>query len=212
MSSALLTRVDELIRPDHYHLTEEDECYFLREYIPGVGWEGGATNSLVANLKKRMDRKDKPEWRYKKRAMVQVAEELTSAFGEYEMSSVVLVPIPPSEAESDPNFDPRMFLIAEEVAKRCKAGYRPLLCTPVSRPKLHSNSKSRDVEELVRQIALNHDAEQPAPASVVLLDDVLTTGCTFVACKRVLKERFGDIPIVGVFVARRAIHPVLAPA
>ena len=27
-----LTKIDDLTRPDHWNLTEEDDCYFLGEY------------------------------------------------------------------------------------------------------------------------------------------------------------------------------------
>ena len=51
----------------------------------------------------------------------------------------------------------------------------------------------RIVEELVN----------PNPTSLVVVDDILTTGAHFKAMKRILNERFPDVPLIGVFVARR---------
>jgi len=38
---------------------------------------------------------------------------------------------------------------------------------------------------------------------IILLDDVLVTGATFVACRRILLNRFPNVTVFGVFVARR---------
>jgi predicted amidophosphoribosyltransferase len=38
---------------------------------------------------------------------------------------------------------------------------------------------------------------------VILFDDVLTTGKHFMCCKRRLREHLGDIPVTGLFIARR---------
>ena len=39
--------------------------------------------------------------------------------------------------------------------------------------------------------------------SIGLFDDVITTGAHFKAAKSLLTERFGDVAIYGIFVARR---------
>ncbi|WP_144441111.1 hypothetical protein [Bradyrhizobium sp. CCGE-LA001] len=41
------------------------------------------------------------------------------------------------------------------------------------------------------------------PKAVVVFDDVITTGAHFVAARRVLEARFPDVPIFGLFIARR---------
>jgi hypothetical protein len=60
-----LTRVDSLLLPDHYYLDADDECYFIGEYTARAGFAFSATNDLIQNLKKPMDRRDRPEWKYK---------------------------------------------------------------------------------------------------------------------------------------------------
>jgi hypothetical protein len=64
-----LQRVDDLIRPEHWFLDSEDHCFFLREYTAGVGYSHGDTNNLISNLKKKLDRRGRPEWLYKERAI-----------------------------------------------------------------------------------------------------------------------------------------------
>src|ERR1017187_7591541 len=97
----LLTEIDDLLREDHWHLTKDDQCYFLREYIAGGGWQAGETNQLILNLKKTPDRRGKPEWHYKVRAIRQAGSELRVAFlsgGASWLNGAVIVPMPPSKA------------------------------------------------------------------------------------------------------------------
>ena len=75
MPSPLLCEIDDLLRPDHPHLQPDNRCLFLREYLAGVGFQGGETNSLILNLKKSPDRRGQPEWRYREKAIARVVAE-----------------------------------------------------------------------------------------------------------------------------------------
>jgi hypothetical protein len=57
-----LTKIDDLTRPDHSYLTAADVCYFLGEYTARKGFAFSATNRLIFNLKKSMDRRGRSEW------------------------------------------------------------------------------------------------------------------------------------------------------
>ena len=54
-----LTKIDDLTRPDHSYLTEGDACYFIGEYTARLGFTYSATNNLILNFKKPMDRRDR---------------------------------------------------------------------------------------------------------------------------------------------------------
>ena len=47
-----LTKIDDLIRPDHSYLTDSDSCYFLGEYTARKGYAFSPGNNLVLNFKK----------------------------------------------------------------------------------------------------------------------------------------------------------------
>ena len=64
-----LTKVDALMLDDHWYLSEGDICYFLGEYTAREGFSFSATNDLILNLKKGVDRRGRPGWRYKERAI-----------------------------------------------------------------------------------------------------------------------------------------------
>ena len=44
------TRIDELTRPDHVWLTEDDACLFLGEYTAREGYAYSVTNNLNSQL------------------------------------------------------------------------------------------------------------------------------------------------------------------
>jgi len=73
---ARLSQIDELTRVDHWYLEDGDQCWYLGEYTARKGYAGSETNNLILNLKKPMDRRERPEWRYKERAIATVASVL----------------------------------------------------------------------------------------------------------------------------------------
>ena len=69
------TKVDDLTRQDHYYLTGDDDCYFIGEYTARKGYAHSTINQLILNFKKPMDRRGKPEWRYKGQARLRMRSE-----------------------------------------------------------------------------------------------------------------------------------------
>jgi hypothetical protein len=43
----------------------------------------------------------------------------------------------------------------------------------------------------------------PRPSRIAVVDDVLTTSAHFKAIKRILKETFDEVEVLGLFLARR---------
>jgi hypothetical protein len=201
----LLTEIDDLLRDDHWHLTEADKCYALREYIAGGGWQAGETNQLIMNLKKTPDRRGKPEWRYKVNAIRQAGGELRKAVHEKWLAGAVIVPMPPSKTKDDPAYDDRVVRIAEVMCEGTRAEVREILILRESTEPVHLQERSRDVNELADNLEIDESCCTPVPTRIAILDDVLTTGAHFCAAKRVLLERLPKAQIIGLFVARRAL-------
>ena len=59
-----LTKIDDLTRPDHAHLTADDACYFIGEYTARQGYSYSPTNNLILNFKKSVDRRHRREWHF----------------------------------------------------------------------------------------------------------------------------------------------------
>ena len=115
MSSHRLTQIDELHLAEFPYLRADDDCYYLGEYTVRQGYEFSATNDLVINLKKGIEYKNGPAWKYKARAIRTCAAAFLAAVGSEWLSTATLVPIPPSKAtskaKSDAEYDDRLLQI-----------------------------------------------------------------------------------------------------
>src|ERR1700733_9219526 len=78
ISRNLLIEIDDLTRPDHYHLDAGDTCLFLGEYTARKGFSFSATNQLVLNFKKSVDSRGRPEGKLKERAIRENGEEFVT--------------------------------------------------------------------------------------------------------------------------------------
>ena len=198
----MLTRIDDLTFPDHYRLDATDESYFVGEYTSRAGYSHSATNDLIHNLKKGMERKDRPEWRYKIWAITTAASQLRTSLNPDYLRVATFVPVPPSRAKGDPLYDDRMVQVLQQLG----AGVddRELVVQVESYEPSHGAASSRPgPDELYQNYRIDQACVQPAPKSIAVVDDVLTTGAHFKAMQRILNETFPDVPLIGVFLARR---------
>jgi len=199
----VFTAVDDLLRPLYPHLTAADQCYFLREYTAGRGYAGSETNHLILNLKKPPDRRGKPEWRYKERAIEQIAREFRASVNLSALRRVTLIPMPPSKVMDDPLYDDRMLQVLRAVDVEGQLEIRELLLCAASMPAAHLAAQRPTIAQLVANLVVDESLAEPAPTTIALVDDVLTPGAHFVAAKTVLTRRFPSVPVRGLFVARR---------
>ena len=78
-----------------------------------------------------------------------------------------------------------------------------MLHTPVSRDALHvsSGSISRNPDDIYQTIALRKKYTA-FNKHIILFDDVITSGASYIACKRRINDQFPDITVSGIFLAR----------
>lgn len=206
------SKVDDLVRGDHCYLYADDECYFLREYTARGGYQHSDTNNLISNFKKKMDRREKPEWVYKDRAIVTAAAEIGGAIRPDWLKVATLVPIPPSAAKTDPAHDDRMLRVLHLISStRGGLDVRELVLQRASRPPAHESVSRKTPAEMVREYQFDASVASPAPREIGVFDDVLTTGCQFKAMKTLLSAQYPGVRVVGFFWARRVL-PVNAEA
>ena len=197
------TKIDELTRSDHGYLSRDDACYFLGEYTAGTGFTHSATNDLILNFKKLMDRRDKPEWRYKDQAIQQAAAAFGTALGSEELDLLTFVPIPPSKAKDDPLYDDRMVRMLRAIRPEPALDVRELVIQKRSTEAVHDTEHRPSPDEIAELYEIDDVLATPAPDVIAIVDDVLTTGAHFRAGKSILSNRFPEIWIVGFFLARR---------
>ena len=205
----------EAQRGEHSHFPAGVDCAYWGEYTSyehtgGKLADFSSTNRLVSNLKKTMDRRDKSDFRYKKHAIIQCAGALIRLvdWDEVKQKRIVFVPIPPSRARGDINYDARMVDILNFVKKsRPVLDIRDCLSFDGRHVASHKANARPTIDELYDALQFDGKTARVTdpPGEIVLFDDMLTTGAHFVAVSRKLSEKFPSVPISACFIARRAL-------
>ncbi|EBG7270523.1 hypothetical protein EZ821_05780 [Salmonella enterica subsp. enterica serovar Adelaide] len=199
-----LTRIDELIREQHYYLEDGDLCYFFGEYTARQGAAYSETNQLIMNLKKGNERRGLQDYRYKGIATERVARMITSTIGN--LDEYTFVPVPPSKCQSDAAYDDRMTAILR-IAQTLNPvmDYRELVLQNVSTVASHASAANRpSPDEIMANYRLDENLRAGCRDNIVIFDDVLTAGSHFKAMKRFLLQFFPEANMLGLFVARTA--------
>lgn len=204
MSAIKLQQIDEKILHEHSCLESSDRCYILGEYASGQGFQYSDMNQVINNLKKPIDRKHLKEWRFKERAILDIAYWLVSLKYWEKLKKYTWIPMPPSKVKSDAAYDDRLVRILER-AKQLEAGLdiREILIRKSNRDPAHNpGSKRPNVHEHIANLEVDESLLLPSPQAIVIFDDIITSGASFKSAQTVLKKHYPDIPIVGIFVAR----------
>ena len=196
------TEIDELTQLDHHLLNDDDQCYYLGEYTARKGYDYSTTNNLIINFKKPLDRKDKPDWKYKGIAIRQAAKAFRR--GLKENPTCTFVPIPPSKKRGDPLYDDRVTKMLKAIWPDETTDVRELIFQVKSTEAAHWSQVRPSPDEIKAVYCIDEDLMNPKPARIAIVDDVLTTGAHFRAASEILEQHFPSTPICGLFIARRA--------
>jgi hypothetical protein len=203
-----LTKIDDLARPDHFYLTAADDCYFLGEYTARKNSAFSATNRLILNFKKTMDRQGKPEWPWKERALREAAAAFRTALNSDYLNTATLVPVPPSKAKTDPLYDDRMPRMLRAIRPQPPVDIRELILQTASSEAAHDQAVRPRPDEIVARYQVDPGLQLPPPQAIAICDDVLTTGAHYRAAHTVLQQAFPGVRIIGLFIARRVPEAV----
>jgi hypothetical protein len=199
-----LTKIDELTRGDHTFLEVGDECLFFGDYSARKGFAHSATNGVIANFKRPVKYKGTSSWKYKVREIGAVARAFSANIGSA-FGSLTLVPVPPSKLRTDPEYDDRMMDMLR--ALRAPAGITPdvreLVVQTTPMPAAHGSANRPPPAEWEKVYAIDEALARPAPTWIGIIDDLLVTGCRFRAMSNILRRRFPEARITGLFIARR---------
>jgi predicted amidophosphoribosyltransferase len=196
-----LVKIDELLRPNHIYLEEDDECFYLMEYIP-VSRLYNAENDLMMNFKKEMDRKGKSEWKYKGIAINKIANIFDKSLPQFTLANIILVPIPPSKVKSDAMYDDRIVQVLKILCdKRNNSDLREIISIKKNMQSSHSGKKYTP-EEIYINLHLDKSLCKDKKKNIILVDDVITYGAHFKACQKLLRDEFPNSHIKGLFIGR----------
>ena len=198
-----LRKIDDLSRGDHHHLNDEDECFYFFEWTRCQDLREDKVSSLIANIKKKPGLASDRELQYKEESITKCARLISQAVNTNWINDATFVPMPPSKAERHPQYDDRMERMCCQIADGIDV--RTLLKQDTSIKAAHERGdKPRPtVDELKELWRVDGELTAPKPNRIVIVDDMMTVGRHYRAAHDMLSQKFQDIPITGVFVARR---------
>lgn len=201
-----LTLIDELTRPDHHYLEPSDVCAYFGEYTARQGAKYSATNQLITNIKKPVSRRGQRDYHYKERDINIIVNDFCRIIGE--CPTATFIPVPPSKSKDHPDYDDRLVRILSGVKQRLpNFDFRELILQNTSTDAAHLTAEGASrprPENIVPLYAIDINLSQNIRPTIVIFDDVLTTGAHFKAMQQVLATEFPLSTIYGVFIARRA--------
>lgn len=202
MKDSSMKAFDEETSEIHHYLREGDDCHYFIEYTARKPFDYSDANNFINNLKKSPNKRNSPwEWRWKVKAIDDAAEALARELPKEWLSDSTFVPVPPSKAKDDPEYDDRMWQILTKLGG--SVDVRELVYQKTSMEATHVSDDRHSIGDLVENYEIDEDLIDPAPTHLVVVDDMMTVGAHFRAMVQVLEERFPGIPISGVFLARR---------
>ena len=171
----------------------KDVCFYARIYKP-YSHNGNTSTKIINNYKKPVIRKLCSDWYYKQRAIRQFAYELSYILNkDYTVAS-----IPTSRLKSDPLYDDRL----ERTLRILKNEYNPKLRI-IEPLKIKKSSIGKHEEGTRNPHIIYENLKWNTACSflekILLIDDIITTGSSFTACKWKILERFPKTFVIGVF-------------
>lgn len=202
-----LRKIDQLTQGDHHNITEKDNCYYFAEY-PSHNSNVNFDNpifSLISNLKKTVDRRGLPQWKYKLEAIRKCTSYLSDFFTRKgNIAQYTLVPIPPSKTKENQLYDDRMTQILkglESSFPECQV--RELIYSLKDRKPAHHSQNRPSINDLYDNFAIDESQFEGIRNNIILFDDVITNGAHFQAAKKRILEHKPEASIRGIFIARR---------
>lgn len=202
-------RIDDLARPDHYYLGAQDICYYFGEYSARRGASFGATNALIANLQQPVHRLGPGPDIRKERAIRQAARMLRAAFDPDELTAITFIPLPQARPKDHPAYDNRIRRMLRSMADGMDV--REMLEIISDRDSAEISGVRQGPEVLFANMRLVPGLMTPRPQAIFLVSDVLTTGAQFVAARRHLNQSLPNVPVYGLFVARKLLETDAIP-
>lgn len=197
-----LHRIDESSIGDHHWLSADDDCYYFHEYTPKKGFSFSPANQYIFNFKMKVRHRQEARYRYKTAAIEEAARRWKKVLGGLTTAELTLAPIPPSKIKTHPEFDDRVMRAIRGAATGTNAEVRELILQTESYAAAHEQEDGHRIRPEELQ-PLYKIAKARPRSTVILFDDMLTTGCHFVAAKAAIREQWPDCTVLGFFLARR---------
>jgi hypothetical protein len=192
-----LTQYDFTLHP-RKHLTDEDICYYFMEHTVG-GYSASPSNDKISNLKKPMRARGTGQWPHKQRAIQQFITDLESINFKDDHDEMMVVPGITSKPRAHDEWDERIDQVAQGFVDRfshLKIG-KIIDTRDAVIPANHGGN--RDMTFIKENTIWDGNCPETSN-TIIIVDDVLTTGSHFRAWKEFILENCPNInKVIGVF-------------
>ena len=185
---------------------DDQWCYYYRDKIDG-GYSASESNQLIFNLKapKNCEKDNPPRWSYKLSALERFVSDCRLFFDDFikwnPNALIGIVPVFSSKPKSHIEYDSRI----ESVARALEASYPQIEALDVFDINEEFQPShlggTREISALVENVIVSNLSLEKYDV-LFLLDDVITSGAHYIACKKLLIELCPEIAIAGLFWAK----------
>lgn len=189
-----------LIGPDDY-------CYYYLVRTSD-GFDASPANSMIANFKKDVERyrNNQSVWRYRNDAVDDMAEAVSGFLNNVSIQRLIrasspafLVPMPTSNPRSYEFYNDRLDVLCDKAASQVQGISVQRAFDMRHRMESSHAGGTRSISSL--REAIIFDGFPQIPRIVILVDDVITTGSHYVACRDLIRTRYPDALVIGLFLA-----------
>lgn len=180
-----------------------DKCMYYMDRVHG-DWSASKANGKISNLKIGANPTKRSRSYYRNEAIRQFSANLMTLVANLNLGEeTLLVPIPPSKCESDPAYDDRIAQVCDAVSKVMQVPTAQILCQTESHEAFHEGNYERDPRMIRGWLRVRADLMPRGITTVMLVDDVFTSGAHFAACKSAIRECFPGVDVIGAFWAKQ---------
>ncbi|MCY3856957.1 MAG: hypothetical protein OXF78_11765 [Rhodospirillales bacterium] len=150
-----------------------------------------------------MDRRDRPEWRYKTKAIQKAASAFRAALADGNLDHLTFVPVPPSRVKGDPLYDDRLVRMIRAIRPTPPLDVRELVVQTESTVPAHEREDRPGPGDIAALYRIDGTLLEGCCPTLVVVDDMLTTGAHFRAAASVIVQALPEATVIGLFLVRR---------
>jgi len=193
---------------DCCYLSDDSFCIAIREYFCNEGYSAGLVNSHIINVKRTLSiRSENRNYQYYfEKSMRAIVKDLLLFLKRANVEPYIdlVVVLPSSKKIDNPDYNDKSERLSNLLAKQLKIPTRSdIICIKDSHQASHQGG-GRDPLFLYNNFYINPDHHDLAysAGTIVLVDDVITSGAHFESAKRLLNELNPGNTVIGVFYAK----------
>ena len=120
-----------------------------------------------------------------------------------DLDQLTFVPVPPSRARGDPLYDDRLVRMLRAIRPAPPLDVRELVVQTASMIPAHERDDRPDPRAVEALYRIDGPLLEGCRPTIVVVDDMLTTGAHFRAAKSVIVQALPEATVIGLFLVRR---------